>query len=69
MIKRPKLISSIRISGHSDGKSATIERNVSIDRIGHDAINSGWHVNCKERKRILNDGSLAGVTYVNSDAC
>lgn len=65
MIKRPKLII---ISGHSDGKSATIERNVSFDRIMHDAINSGWHVNCKIVKRIFNDGSLAGVTYVNSDA-
>ena len=66
MIKRPKLFTSIRTRGHIDGKSAAIDRNVGLDRIGHDGILSGWYVDCKGRKRILNDGSLAGVFYVNS---
>ena len=66
MIKRPKLFTSIRISGHSDGKSAAIERNISLDRIVLVGILIGWYVDCKGRKRILNDGSLAGVFYINS---
>ncbi len=67
MRKWPKLLTSIRISRrHTDGKSTAIDRNVDIDRIALLGIKSDWHVDCKCRKRILNDGSLAGVAYDNS---
>ena len=66
MIKRPKLLTSVKRRRHTDGKSTAIDRNVGLDRIALVGIQSGWHVDFKCRKRILNDGSFAGVAYDDS---